>query len=127
MASAIEADALRAIGRHLHRPGHPVTIEGTQASPQGQPQESRMTSRIADAKAAVDHAQAQLAAVPQNALADAIADEGAGLTFGPPEISLVLAVIHGIEHGPGATLQPAQQTIAGTRLGAADVTPQQPV
>jgi hypothetical protein len=84
-------------------------------NPQEQPQESHVTSRIADARAAIDHAAQQLAAVPQNALADAIADEGAGLSFGAPEIALVLAVIHGIEHGPGGQLvaaegqRPAQQ------------------
>lgn len=96
------------------------------AQPAASPQETRMT-KLADARAAIDHAAQQLAAVPQNALADAIADEGAGLSFGPPEISLVLAVIHGIEHGPGAqalTMTP-QVSFSATPVPATQVQPQQ--
>ena len=90
-----------------------------------QPQETRMT-RIADAKAATDRASQLLASLAGNALAEAIADEGAGLSFGPPEITVVLNVIRAIEHGPGGQLaaseqqRPAQQAMTpGVSFSAA--------
>lgn len=77
---------------------------------QENPQETHMT-RIADAKAAIDRAQAQLAGIGSNQLAEAIADAGLGTSFTPGDIGLVLAVIRAIEHGPGLATPaaPAQQ------------------
>ena len=67
-------------------------------------------TRIADAKNAVDHAQAQLASLTGNALAEAIAESGLGQVFGPDDIGLVLAVVRAIEQGPGTLVKPVQMT-----------------
>lgn len=84
------------------------------ASTPGTPQEGHMTS-ISNAKAAIDQAAQQLAVIGSNHLAEAIADAGIGTTLTPGDISLVLAVIRAIEHGPGLTAvtaaQDAQQAV----------------
>lgn len=79
------------------------------ANTQDHPQETRMPSKYADAKDALDRVGAMLAAVPQNQLAEAIADAGVGLTFTPGDVGLVVAVVRAIEHGPGLTAAAAQQ------------------
>jgi hypothetical protein len=64
-----------AIGDTLARDWNAIRHPGQHAA---NPQETRMTSRITDAKNAIDHAAKQLASLGSNALAEAIADEGAG-------------------------------------------------
>ena len=112
------------IGDTLARDWNAIRHPG-QHTTQDQPQESRM-SRITDAKAAIDHAAQQLAGIGSNPLADAIADAALGKTFTPGDISLVLAMIRAIEHGPGlATPAPAQDPQQQT--AAQQLQPQQPV
>lgn len=72
------------------------------ANAQDHPQESRMPSKFADAKDALDRVGAMLAAVPQNQLAEAIVEAGVGQSFTPKDVQLALAMIRAIDqYGPG--------------------------
>jgi hypothetical protein len=110
--------AFDAIRGHIPHHAQPA------ASPQDHPQETHM-SKLANALDAVNHAQAQLAAIPANALAEAIADAGLGQSFTPADIGLVVAMVRAIEHGPGLVAgTPPQQPMPPAQPGAADLTPQ---
>lgn len=61
-------------------------------------QENTM-SRIAAAKEAADRAQAALAGISANPLAEAIAETGAGATLDPERVRLVLGIVSVIERG----------------------------
>jgi len=84
-------------------------------------------SRITDAKAAIDHAAQQLATVATNPLADAIVEAGVGLSFGPKDVQLTLAMIDAIDkHGPGTnqvltygSAEPAQQQTSAQHTAGA--------
>ena len=96
---------------------------------QTNPQENRMT-RISEARAAIDHAAKQLAGINANPLAEAITDAGIGLSFTPTDISLIIAMIRAIEHGPGTqpaapAPAPAQQQ-QQQQTSAQQLQPQQP-
>jgi len=56
-------------------------------------------SRIAAAKEATDRAQAALAGISANPLAEAIAETGAGATLDPERVRMVLGIVSVIERG----------------------------
>lgn len=83
-----------------------------------QPQETAVTNRIAEAQAAIVHAQAQLAAIPANALAEAIAEAGVAASFSPMQVQIAVDLITSLERSFHAQVQ---------ALSPQQLQPQQPV